>query len=238
MATVSVVKLKIRRGSDDDRKKVTLDIGEVGYVSDVASRRIFVGDGSTKGGNPAGMKLYFGDLNNNPGTFSTTQVGDIIFNTVDTRLYALTGYDEYNFPNYSQPSSYAFIGARGDDKTIEYNTGGTLQVKLSSITNEHLDDSVINTQQGLKRSIPGGPIGVNNDDYTIKVNNENQLFVDATTISLDQLKVIGTRLDLSDFRIFNFSFTDPGAFDPSGGRYGTLWVDNNGFLRVSLIAGA
>lgn len=234
MATVSVVKLKIRRGSDDDRKKITLDIGEIGYVSDVASRRIFVGDGSTKGGNPAGTKLYFGDINNNPGTFSSTQVGDIIYNTVDSRLYALTAYDEFNFPNYSQPDSYAFIGSKGDNNTIEYNTGGTLQVKLSSITNEHLSDSVINVQQGLRRSAPRGPIGVNNDDFTIKVNASNQLYVDASSLSLDQLNVIGTRLNVSDFRVFNFQSVDPGPFDPSGGKYGSLWVDTNGFMRVSV----
>jgi hypothetical protein len=234
MATVSVVKLKVRRGSDEDRKKVTLDIGEIGYVSDIASRRLFVGDGSTKGGNPAATKLYFGDFSSNPGSFSTSQVGDIIFNTVDSRLYALTGYDEFNFPNYSQPSSYAFIGARGDNSSIEYDSGGSLQVKLSGITNEHLADSVFNPQQGLKRSIPSGPLGVNVDNITLKINGSNQIYVDTFTLNLDQLNAVGARMNVSDIKFFNFLTADPAPFFPPGDAYGRLWVDGAGFLRVCL----
>lgn len=234
MATVSIVKLKVRRGSDVDRKKITLDIGEVGYVSDIASRRIFVGDGSTKGGNPAGMKLYFGDFNSNPGSFSTTQVGDIVYNTSDSRLYALTAYDEFNFPNYAQPESYMFIGPKGDNNTIQYDAGGSLQVKLSSITSEHIDNSIFNPQQGLKRSVNGGPIGVNVDNITIKINANNQLYFDPGVVSLDQLNVVGTRLDVTDFKLINFLTADPGPFVPAGQAYGQIWVDINGFVRVSL----
>jgi hypothetical protein len=60
MATVSVAKIKIRRGSDFDRRQIILDNGELGYVTDSVSRRLFVGDGSTRGGNPAGTKFYTG----------------------------------------------------------------------------------------------------------------------------------------------------------------------------------
>lgn len=234
MATVSVVKLKVRRGSDNDRKKVTLDIGEIGYVSDIASRRLFVGDGSTKGGNPTGAKLYFGDFAGNPGSFSTTQVGDIIFNTTDSRLYTLTAYDEFNFPNYAEPTSYAFIGTRGDNSSIEYDAGGSLQVKLSGITNEHLADSVFNPQQGLKRSVPQGPLGVNVDESTIKINASNQLYVDTFVLNLDQLNAIGARMDISDMKYFNFLTSDPTQFFPAGDAYGRIWVDGGGFLRVCL----
>jgi len=45
MATVSVAKIKIRRGSDFDRRQIILDNGELGYVTDSVSRRLFVGDG-------------------------------------------------------------------------------------------------------------------------------------------------------------------------------------------------
>ena len=90
MATVSVVKIKVRRGTDNDRKLITLDVGELGYVQDAASRRLFVGDGSTKGGNPAGAKLYSGDFVNDPTNLITSQVGDIVFNYYDNRLYCLT----------------------------------------------------------------------------------------------------------------------------------------------------
>ena len=54
MANVTIVKLKIRRGSDAQRKTIVLDQGEVGYTLD--TRRIFVGDGVTEGGNSVGAK--------------------------------------------------------------------------------------------------------------------------------------------------------------------------------------
>jgi len=63
MATVSITKIKIRRGTDADRREVILDSGEIGYTTDPSSRRLFVGDGSTKGGNPAGIKFYTGAIN-------------------------------------------------------------------------------------------------------------------------------------------------------------------------------
>ena len=105
MATVSVVKVKVRRGSDTDRKQITLDVGEIGYVTDPASRRLFVGDGSTRGGNPAGIKFYTGNLID-PINLLTTQIGDIVYSTTDNKLYSLTGVDVNNFPDYDNPSAY------------------------------------------------------------------------------------------------------------------------------------
>jgi hypothetical protein len=236
MASVSIVKLKVRRGSDEDRKKITLDIGEIGYVSDIASRRIFVGDGSTKGGNPAGIKLYSGDFNSNPGTFATAQVGDIVFNTSDTRLYTLTGYDEYNFPNYSQPSAYAFIGTRPDNKSLEYSpTNGTLQIKVSGVNTTNIDNSIFSPAQGLKRD-NNGPLGVNVDNTTIKINSENKLFVDASVLSIDQFNSLGVQVNLSNYKINNWLNFDPAPFTGPGQAYGQLWVDANGFMRVSISA--
>ena len=52
MANITIVKLKVRRGSDAQRRDIVLDQGEVGYTLD--SKRLFVGDGSTYGGKVAG----------------------------------------------------------------------------------------------------------------------------------------------------------------------------------------
>ena len=48
MPDIKIVKIKLRRGSEIQRKLVTLDQGELGYVTD--TKRVFVGDGSTVGG--------------------------------------------------------------------------------------------------------------------------------------------------------------------------------------------
>ena len=54
MANISIVKLKVRRGSDAQRKTIVLDQGEIGYTLD--TRRLFVGDGSTFGGQSVSNK--------------------------------------------------------------------------------------------------------------------------------------------------------------------------------------
>jgi len=228
MASVSIVKIKIRRGSDTDRKKITLDLGEIGYVTDVASRRLFVGDGSTKGGNPAGTKFYIGDFTNNPQIFSTTQVGDIVFNTLDTRLYVLTGYDINNFPNYINPASYAFIGTRVDDESIEYTTGA-LSIKVQGVQADNLNDNVIDPLRGLERISPNGPFGVKLEPTigTIKLNASGEMYVDPSVIALGSIQSINQTIDGTTLSIENL----PGAAptDGSGNLIpNRLWVDGSG----------
>ena len=54
MANITIVKLKVRRGSNAQRQTIVLDQGEVGYTID--TKRLFVGDGSTTGGHVVGNK--------------------------------------------------------------------------------------------------------------------------------------------------------------------------------------
>jgi hypothetical protein len=89
MANVSVIKLKVRRGTDLERQKIILDQGEIGYTID--SKRLFVGDGSTTGGIAAGVKYITDSISNPTGLLSTAQIGDIILNTDNTTFNILTG---------------------------------------------------------------------------------------------------------------------------------------------------
>jgi hypothetical protein len=100
MANISVVKLKVRRGTDTERQLIILDQGEIGYTTD--SKRLFVGDAFTIGGYPVGIKYYtttttltaavIGDNN-----VSTIQTGDMVFDTSaqSTGLYVLTGSNTF-----------------------------------------------------------------------------------------------------------------------------------------------
>lgn len=185
MASVSVIKLKVRRGSDFDRKLITLDVGELGYVQDVASRRLFVGDGSTRGGNPAGLKFYTGEFNL-PVNFSTAQVGDIVFNIEDNKLYSLTGVDSFNFPDYDNPNAYQFIGTRVDNNTIEYTTAGFLRVKDDSITSQKVNDNLFDFTKGIDR-VPSGMVSVKTDNNTILFNGSGALYVNINAINLKDI---------------------------------------------------
>jgi Major tropism determinant N-terminal domain len=104
MASISVIKLKVRRGTDAQRKQITLDEGELGFVTDPGKQRLFVGDGRTAGGISASMKFYSGSITAGISAFSTAQTNDLIFNTTDSRLYVLTGSD------YSSAGSYQLVG--------------------------------------------------------------------------------------------------------------------------------
>jgi hypothetical protein len=229
MATVSVIKLKIRRGTDSDRRRITLDIGEIGYVTNPESRRLFVGDGSTKGGNPAGIKFYSGNLLS-PEELSTAQVGDIIFNSGDNKLYALTGVNIVNnFPNYNSPSAYQFIGSRVDTTTISYDTNGRLKITDKGVGPDQVSNSLFDQSQGVAVS-PAGVASVKYDNETIKVKSSGELYVDPSQINLSSLNTntVGSPVDGSNiiFNIGSIPSVDPGI-------PGQLYHSGGG-LRVSL----
>ena len=193
MASVSVAKIKVRRGTDFDRKQVIFDTGELAYVTDVRSRRLFVGDGSTRGGNPAGTKFYTGNTSTGF-NLNTAQVGDIIFNSLDSKLYSLTGVDLDNFPDYTNPNAYQFIGPRVDNQTIEYSSG-TIRIMNQSINANHITNSLFDFSQGIARPNSQGSIGIKTDNATIKINGSGQLYVDQGVISLENIRTSNLNID-------------------------------------------
>jgi hypothetical protein len=101
MSSISVAKLKVRRGKDNDRKQVILDQGELGFTTD--THRLFVGDGLTIGGLNASINFYTATSFTN---LTVAQVGDLVFRTDTNTLYALTGTTTGNLPDYSNPNAY------------------------------------------------------------------------------------------------------------------------------------
>jgi len=102
MATpTNIVKFLVRRGTDSDRLSVVLAEGELGATTNTP--RLFVGDGVTPGGNPVASKMHIVTNFSHPYTNYVLQ-GDMVFNTSDNHLYALTGTSN----NLS--AHYIFIG--------------------------------------------------------------------------------------------------------------------------------
>jgi Major tropism determinant N-terminal domain len=102
MSTVSVVKLKVRRGLDSERLQITLDQGELGYTTD--SQRLFVGDAFTPGGLPTGIMYYTATksitaavIGDTVDKIYTIQTGDIVFDSLypTTGMYILTGSNTF-----------------------------------------------------------------------------------------------------------------------------------------------
>ncbi len=125
MPDITIVKIKVRRGSDDQRKKLVLDQGELGYTID--TKRVFVGDGSLSGGRVVGNK-NFGvfNLESGLGNVAGAQIGDI--GHANSKLYTLTA-SEYD----SSLTGWSYIGPVPDDENIEFTAANTLTIKTSSL---------------------------------------------------------------------------------------------------------
>ena len=77
----TLLKLLVRRGTNEDRKNITLDEGELGYTTD--TKRLFIGDGTNAGGNLIGNKFLGSteDLTNLPG-----EINDLAFDSDNRTL--------------------------------------------------------------------------------------------------------------------------------------------------------
>jgi hypothetical protein len=165
MANITIVKLKVRRGSDKQREEIILDQGEVGYTLD--TRRLFVGDGATYGGFVAGNKNIgpFSDkasLGPGAGESPGLQVGDIGY--TESRLYILTGASSTGKDYTNALSGWAYIGNVPDNKKLEFSDDNELTVKKQSLDGSSLNstffgDGLLSTNASVQVSL--------NADYTI-----------------------------------------------------------------------
>lgn len=166
MPDVTIVKLKIRRGTDSQRKTITLEQGELGYATD--TRRVFVGDGITIGGIPVS------NINHppirDPRNLVTQRavVNDFIF--AGTYLYQLTASDYTSLSSWTRISNNLLA----DDRSIGYETRDGidyLRVKEGGIRGDMFDSSATNFQGGLSATTSGLKANVDNETLTVTTNN-------------------------------------------------------------------
>jgi len=141
MPDISIIKLKIRRGTDAQRKLVILEQGELGYTTDTG--RVFVGDGGTLGGNAVGAKLFPPIINQSQLTSIPAFVGDAVY--AGSLLYQLTASD------YTSLSSWGLIELTPDNSTLEYTGSPSryLQIKNNGITGTKFNSSAAYSQGGI-----------------------------------------------------------------------------------------
>ena len=150
----TLLKLLVRRGTDADRQLITLDQGELGFTTD--SKRLFVGDGSTRGGTVAGNKFLGSSANHE--TITEGVDGDLAFNTVTNTLYAKNG---------SGWDRVAVVFEAADGSIIVDETVGTLAV--GTLSSQHLSGSVDITGNSIE--LVGGKISLSGTQ--IKTNRIN-----------------------------------------------------------------
>ena len=171
MPDITIIKLKIRRGTNAQRQTVILEQGELGYTID--TNRVFVGNGSTLGGTSIGTIAHTPTQTTGSRLALTTAVrGDIVSD--NSLLFQLTGN------NYTQASNWAFIGPKADENTLTYNTN-RLSIRDGGITGTKFSDDAAMITGGIAVD-PAQGLYVNVDNSTLAVNpTNNQLLVDVIT---------------------------------------------------------
>jgi alpha-tubulin suppressor-like RCC1 family protein len=126
----TLLKLLIRRGSNEERKNITLSEGELGYAVD--TKKLFIGDGATVGGIPVTVEFYYGA--SAPTSYNAATTGDFAYDSTNGILYVLTGTDPTNASDWSEVGN----DVRVDNATMQLLTYGgvpnTLAVKTVSAT--------------------------------------------------------------------------------------------------------
>tara|TARA_R100000664_G_C2755062_1_gene142714 strand:- start:1685 stop:3250 length:1566 start_codon:yes stop_codon:yes gene_type:complete len=166
MANITIVKLKVRRGTDGQRQDIVLDQGEVGYTLD--SKRLFVGDGSTFGGTVAGIKAVgpFAAVESLGPAVSESpflQIGDIGY--ADSRLFILTGASSTGKAYTNALSGWAYIGTVPDDTTIEFDSNNKFTVKRQSLDAQNLGTTFFGEGLLSSNTVAGEANVAYNADY-------------------------------------------------------------------------
>lgn len=144
-----ITRIVFRRGLYSEKADLILLQGEPGYTTD--AKRLFVGDGVTAGGVPVGMKnlgiASFGSTSTNITSDQINmrgQTGDIIFDSVTTCLWSLTGTDPGLVSNYAKVASTI----SPDNLTIVSNNN-TLSVKQNGLNASYVSSVFVG--RGLER---------------------------------------------------------------------------------------
>jgi len=157
MAEIKITKIKLRRGTNNERKTVILDQGEVVYTTD--TKRLFVGNGVLSGGDNVSSRVH--PILNNYLSLSSLNAerNDIV--QASNIWYQLTGTDSTTLSSWANISQK--IGT-----TLQYEADGTLSVKLSSLSASHFNPVTVNS--GLK--VESGNIQVNYDTKSLNVSSD------------------------------------------------------------------
>ena len=108
MPDTEIVKLRVRRGDDAQRRKVVLEQGELGYTTD--TRRLWVGDGILSGGVVTG-NVWRGFVNGDPGNIQDSVDGDLVYSTSNKILYAWNATEWSPITFTSEDSSNSVINS-------------------------------------------------------------------------------------------------------------------------------
>lgn len=175
MAADSITKILVRRGTDGQRKftnttGIKFDLGEPAFTVD--TKRLYVGDGTSTGGIPVGIRnlgtifsLFDGDGITNEAArlfaLSGLEVGDIIYETSTKSLYTLSAFT-FSEPVRNDFVRYEFqVGVNPGQ--LEYNADGLLQIRIGGVGIFELNSAICEPGGGLAKPYISSGISITND---------------------------------------------------------------------------
>ena len=159
----TLLKLLVRRGTDLERREITLDEGEIGYATD--TQRLFIGDGTTAGGNIIGNK-FLGTATTI--TDNTGVVNDLAFDSDTNTLQFISDNDGSLLSDWSTVANLAAAG----DTTILVDNAQRITVGTLSAGNFDLN------ALGSSLEIVSDKIALSG---TINIDSITQRTLDATS---------------------------------------------------------
>lgn len=157
----TLLKLLVRRGTDVDRKQVTLSEGELGYTTD--TKKLYIGDGQTKGGIPIGGSSFLGSVPNVT-IFTSAISGDLAYDNDDNVFYTFKGGNPANITDWQ-------------------NIGGTYTAGNGTI-------AISNTNNITVNRLSAGNFSTNALGSGLKLDGSNKVALNSTiavnTINIEQ----------------------------------------------------
>jgi microcystin-dependent protein len=133
----TLLQLITRQGTDNDRTDVVLKSGELGYTTD--TKRLFIGDGSTYGGNVVGNK--FRGNTTNLTTLGSGLIGDIAYKIDENSIYEITTGDGTTVTDW-QKIGGVYTAADGSIQITTDNKISVLSLSAGTISNDLMGQSI------------------------------------------------------------------------------------------------
>ena len=159
----TLLKLLVRRGTNLERQEITLDEGEIGYTTD--TQRLFIGDGTTPGGNITGNKFLGATTTI---TDNTGVVNDLAFDSDTNTLQFISDNDGSLLSDWSTVANLVLAG----NPTIIVDDAQRITVGKLSAGNFDLN------ALGSSLEIVSDKIALSG---TINIDNITQRTLDATS---------------------------------------------------------
>lgn len=129
----TLLKLLVRRGMDVDRKNIVLSEGELGYTTD--TKRLYVGDGQTKGGIVIGGNKFLGSVPSVTTLFLATS-GDLAYSTSTNKLYT------YKSGDYSDINNWSEVGGTYVSQNNSININATNGIAVGTISANNISSDI------------------------------------------------------------------------------------------------